>query len=402
MKQGDGNQIKALGGDANFTPAQDVDIFNQSYGSSRRGDATLDGDIANTLKYGVKSLRKGKGAIYIKSAGNGFEHLQGANCTAGFSCQNSNMDPIHTVPFQMVVGATNANGVKSSYSTAGASVWISSPGGEDGTDNPAMITTDQSGCHQGYSTSTYSSRHTISRDLDLNCNYTKGFNGTSSAAPTLAGAVALLLEANPDLTWRDVKHILAKTADKIDADRSDKVVILQDGNYIAEPKWTINQADYHFHNWYGFGQVNVDKAVAMASDDYKLLPEFKEGEWVDSATLSLTIPDHSAKGASATLNVSDELIIEAVVIKVSIEGVDMGDIGIELQSPQGTRSVLFNIHNGFKLSDRAIDQMRLLSNAFYGESASGQWTLKVVDAMPTDQGKLTKWSIKIDGHVPSE
>ena len=49
-----------------------------------------------------------------------------------------------------------------------------------------------------------------------NCNYTANLNGTSFAAPIVSGAVALILEANPDLNWRQVKHILAYTAKKID------------------------------------------------------------------------------------------------------------------------------------------------------------------------------------------
>ena len=41
-------------------------------------------------------------------------------------------------------------------------------------------------------------------------------NGTSTSVPLVAGGVALLLETEPGLTWRDVKHILAKTARRID------------------------------------------------------------------------------------------------------------------------------------------------------------------------------------------
>jgi subtilisin family serine protease len=43
-------------------------------------------------------------------------------------------------------------------------------------------------------------------------NYTASFNGTSAAAPTASGVIALMLEANPKLTFWEVKYILAKTA----------------------------------------------------------------------------------------------------------------------------------------------------------------------------------------------
>jgi subtilisin-like proprotein convertase family protein len=42
--------------------------------------------------------------------------------------------------------------------------------------------------------------------------------------------------------------------------------------------------------------------------------------------------------------------------------------------------------------------MVLLSNAFYGESAPGTWTIKVVDGAALDTGTLTGWGIRIFGH----
>ncbi|KAM7420240.1 hypothetical protein PAMA_014780 [Pampus argenteus] len=59
------------------------------------------------------------------------------------------------------------------------------------------------------------------------------FPGTSSAAPTAAGILALVLEANPELTWRDVQHLIAKTAKIPDP---------------KEPGWNINAAGYHVHH----------------------------------------------------------------------------------------------------------------------------------------------------------
>src|SRR5262249_54532457 len=38
------------------------------------------------------------------------------------------------------------------------------------------------------------------------------FNGTSASAPIVSGVIALMLEANPDLSWRDVQEILVRSA----------------------------------------------------------------------------------------------------------------------------------------------------------------------------------------------
>jgi hypothetical protein len=43
-------------------------------------------------------------------------------------------------------------------------------------------------------------------------DYTSRFNGTSAASPFVSGVVALMLEANPNLSYRDVQYILAASA----------------------------------------------------------------------------------------------------------------------------------------------------------------------------------------------
>lgn len=46
--------------------------------------------------------------------------------------------------------------------------------------------------------------------------YTTQFGGTSSAAPVVSGVAALVLSANPDLSYLEVKDILKKSADKLE------------------------------------------------------------------------------------------------------------------------------------------------------------------------------------------
>jgi subtilisin-like proprotein convertase family protein len=88
---------------------------------------------------------------------------------------------------------------------------------------------------------------------------------------------------------------------------------------------------------------------------------------------------------------------EAVQIRVSATHTFTGDLGIELVSPRGTRSVLKNIRDGFGL-DQNLSNMVLLSNAFYGENPTGTWTIKVVDGDAQDTGTLDNWAIRVYGH----
>ena len=148
-----------------------------------------------------------------------------------------------------------------------------------------MITTDQSGCTAGYVSWYYYPRNRyndwgyINAPLDENseCNYTSTFNGTSSAAPTVAGGIAVLLGAYPDLTWRDVKHIMANSARKNDIGRS------YSRNGLIQYDWITNAAGYSHHYWYGFGAFDLGSAMNFASNYTPgSLGVFNEFGWKES------------------------------------------------------------------------------------------------------------------------
>src|SRR5690606_31211367 len=79
--------------------------------------------------------------------------------------------------------------------------------------------------------------------------YTGDFGGTSSSAPLVSGIIALMLDANPSLTARDVQHILVHTARK---------------NHPASTSWNVNGAGHDVSHLYGFGAVDAGAAVAAA------------------------------------------------------------------------------------------------------------------------------------------
>src|SRR5882672_10314267 len=124
-------------------------------------------------------------------------------------------------------------------------------------------------------------------------------NGTSSATPVTAGVIALLLEANPAITWRDVKHILASTARQIDAAHAAVNFALTGGTYVAEPAWLTNAAGFKFHNWYGFGMVDASAAVNLART-YTVgqLGTFANTGLISSGAINIAIPDNSVTGSA--------------------------------------------------------------------------------------------------------
>lgn len=386
--------VDATGASDADPPSASIDVFNMSFGSFP-AVRNLGDSEKMLFEHGVRNLRDGRGAVYVKSAGNAFGACSSMRrpANARIGCAHANGDATHSVPFLVVVGAFNAHGVKASYSSAGSNLWVAAPAGEFGSASPASITADQAGTERGYDVLVpIGVVHDSVNNPDG--DYVSTFNGTSAAAPHTSGAVALLLEAYPEFTWRDVKHVLAKTARQIDPHARTVRYVVGGTVYTAQHPWITNAAGYRFHNWYGFGAVHVDDALAFAAmHTPDGLGEFTETDaFVREEAVS--IPDADGGGVVQTLTVEGlaDANIEAAMLHVDITHPMTNDLGIHLFSPAGTESILNPIFNDAHAGNADLD-WNLLSNAFYGESPNGDWTIKVVDAAAADVGTLDGWSL---------
>jgi len=417
------------------------DIVNLSLGSVPGYIDTPNQAVDETITTGLTSGRSGKGRIYVKAASNGYikptDYSSDLANTIGQSSQTVSDDPTNTLPI-LVVGSVNANGVRASYSSSGAALWISGPGGEYGYSRVlwdssndyvfrnALVTTDVQGCDGGSSrvydytnddtprnvfeynyTTIGGNRIPLSHSENQGCDYTSTTNGTSAAVATVSGVVALMLEANPDLTHWDVRHILAKTAKKIDADYS---VDISSANgyldYALSPGWITNNAGYHFSDWYGFGLIDANAAVIMAQG-YDTATEGIQTSQAqdisyDSGELLTSVPNRNTSGASHVITVAESGTVLAVTIRPALSGprdannyIYAGrDIQVELTSPSGTSYVAFGagnghnkggINNDWSGGEKSVFSLskdknqRLAINAFYGESIQGDWTIRVKD-----------------------
>ncbi|KAF0190269.1 MAG: hypothetical protein FD165_2810, partial [Gammaproteobacteria bacterium] len=122
-------------------------------------------------------------------------------------------------------------------------------------------------------------------------------------------------------------------------------------------------------------------------------------------------PDNSATGVSSTITVSNApLKIEHAEVTVNLTHQRAGDLILKLVSPTGTESVLVNRPGkapGSADTDRGdtlFNGSNTLDFTFttvqdWGESANGNWTLKVIDAASGDTGTLTDWSLNLFGTV---
>ncbi len=428
---------------ANFAGMQvnTVSIFNKSYGINptkvlaelNYTDKMSHNIVFDAIKIGTEQLRNGKGAIYVKAAGN--EYSGGRVFSSDFcseainnniTCYNVNQEAGNVTPFQIIVGAFNANDQRASYSNTGSAIWVVGPGGEGGHNAPAIMTTDQSGCNIGYSRNSaninVNTAFNRGDNADNNsCNYYSAFNGTSSATPAVSGLAALILSANPAATWRDVKYILARTSRKIDPNLAARTMTLNGVNQIIDQPWVTNGAGFSFSNEYGFGAINVIDAVSLARTRQQTqtnISAMQTKPTVTSASFTNNniIANANSIGLTKTLNIPTSLVVESVKLMVDISAtngstnridnkIDIADYLIELISPSGTKSILMTPFNAF-LSGYNMTTFNMISHAFYGEQAVGDWVLKItdVDGSTTNyirhvgEGKLNNFAITIYGH----
>ena len=411
-EQSASNEVHAMGLDNEL--AIDVDVFNMSYGRNNSRSFQIGGVTAlrkAAFVNGVTTMRNQKGALYVKSAGNSWRSSAYCGPNSSFSdhlaCTDSVLDPVFALPYVIGVASLNAKGLRSSYSTPGASIWVAGFGGEYGRNNPAIMTVDQSSCNAGYVRNGEDGGNAFDNQgyhlENSSCNYMSTMNGTSSAAPTVAGVIALMLEANPSLTWRDVKKILASTSRQVDVPRNISV----DG--IEQYGWITNAAGYKFHNWYGFGAVDAAAAVE-SSVSYKnnSLGIFVETEWNSSATVTATMLDSTTHYIDVPMTKlsGSSGVIEFVRLRISLRHGKPNSVGIQLQSPSGTVSTLLQPYTRLKTNPNAdcsgvatCTYFELASNAFYGEPIAGTWRLLVTDHISDGtMGIFEKYQIKIYGY----
>ncbi|CAG2225229.1 PCSK1 [Mytilus edulis] len=165
--------------------------------------------------------RKGKGSIYVMSAGNDGPRFN----TNTFSLRNS--------IYAIVVSAVNARRELPSYASVGSSIMVVAYGGHLVYILPLNLLNPVSEC-------------------------SKMDSGTSIASPTVSGVIALVLEARPDLSWRDVQHLIVCTAN---TDLKGTLV-----------EWERNGAGFLTHPRLGFGLIDAYNMVSLA-EQWMLVPK---------------------------------------------------------------------------------------------------------------------------------
>ena len=228
---------------------------------------------------------------------------------------------------------------------------------------------------------------------DLNNGYHEA-GGTSSATASVSGVVALVRSVNPDLTWRDVKLILAASARQNDPEHQDWAT--------GAPHYGGGPGRYHFNHNYGFGVVDAAAAVSLAKS-WTNLPPMTEAQSSTPTDYSEDIPEDPTENdgpLQVWFEIADDgqttpQFVEHVEIDIAFDHPSFHDLDVRLTSPSGTVSRLSWPESG----SRSIDHSHSFgSSKHLGENPVGQWQLSVIDLKRPYRGKLNASSLTIRGH----
>ncbi|KAF6088872.1 proprotein convertase subtilisin/kexin type 2 [Phyllostomus discolor] len=223
---------------------------------------------------------------------------------------------------------------------------------------------------------------------DLYGNCTLRHSGTSAAAPEAAGVFALALEANLDLTWRDMQHLTVLTSKR---------------NQLHDEvhQWRRNGVGLEFNHLFGYGVLDAGAMVKMAKD-WKTVPErfhcvgglVQDPEKIPSTgKLVLTLTTDACEGKENFVR-----YLEHVQAVITVNATRRGDLNINMTSPMGTKSILLSRRPRDDDSKVGFDKWPFMTTHTWGEDARGTWTLELGFVGGTPQkGVLKEWTLMLHG-----
>ncbi|MGI8603881.1 MAG: S8 family serine peptidase [Verrucomicrobiales bacterium] len=381
----------------------------------------------------VEEGRGGRGTIFVNSAGNGRSVIvENANADGWANARETICVGALALPLNLHFDSTTTHHV-GVYSEWGSCVMISAPGG-----GPYLFSrvVDPQRIYDGgatrgglqstslLSTTDWTINEPANPELtppqfdDLyglnrgdsgdypDPNYTQRASGTSTAAAIVSGVVALMLEANPRLSWLDVQNMLIRSATNhvlpsaYAADPTDATPVLNafNGVDIADPQdatiierdWKKNGGHLWFNHKYGAGMVSALGAVNMALTSPLFPARAEHTAHTVVNTVKKDLPEATADGTPATppyeisflSGASQNFIVtHATVTFDRIQTTYIGDIFVSLTSPSGMESILMEPH--FDGADD-LNNWTFSSVRHWGEPGNGTWKLKITDNLIFD------------------
>ena len=212
-------------------------VVSNSWGADDTDDygncisTPADNNSSSAVDYGRTSGRDGKGTIFLWAAGN-------SHC-------NTNKNGFLKDNDFLTISAIGQNGALENYSNYGAEIDLAAGAGNN--------TTDITGTKYGYA---YSNVDTLDKNQG---DYTSGMNGTSAATPVAAGAVALMLAANPSISFSGAMNCIKSSARKPSTSCSE-------GSWANQSDEWIAGGSKEHSPCFGFGIVDAQAMVVGAKN----------------------------------------------------------------------------------------------------------------------------------------
>ncbi|CAK1542022.1 unnamed protein product [Leptosia nina] len=326
-----------------------VDIYSASWGPNDDGK-TVEGPgklALEAFKRGISHGRGGKGNIYVWANGNGGRHNDNCNCD-GYSSS------IYTIS----IGSASQQGLFPWYGEICSSTLATA-----------------------YSSGAYKDQKIVTTDTNDSC--TLGHTGTSAAAPLAAGIIALALQANPKLTWRDVQHLIVWTSEY--------------SPLSANYGWQVNGVGLRFDVRFGFGLLNAGALIATALN-WTTVPQKQICERPLEPIENNKISSFGAKSIEIAINVKCNVKhLEHVELIINIQYTRRGALGVYLDSPLGTKVQLLSPRPKDS-SNAGFVNWPLTSVATWGEDPNGRWTVVIQDLTSEGNfGEIGQMSLILHG-----
>uniref|UniRef100_A0A8C4JSY2 furin n=1 Tax=Dromaius novaehollandiae TaxID=8790 RepID=A0A8C4JSY2_DRONO len=326
-----------------------IHIYSASWGPEDDGK-TVDGParLAEEAFFrGVSQGRGGLGSIFVWASGNGGREHDSCNCD-GYT------NSIYTLS----ISSTTQYGNVPWYSEACSST---------------LATT--------YSSGNQNEKQIVTTDLRQKC--TESHTGTSASAPLAAGIIALALEANKNLTWRDMQHLVVQTSKPAHLNAND---------------WVTNGVGRKVSHSYGYGLLDAGAMVSLAKNWTTVGPQRK------CVIDILTEPKDIGKRLEVRRKVDACLgkanyisRLEHAQARLTLSYNRRGDLAIHLVSPMGTRSTLL-ASRPHDYSADGFNDWAFMTTHSWDEDPAGDWVLEIENTSDANNyGTLTKFTLVLYG-----
>lgn len=301
---------------------------------------TVDGPRKATLEAmakGVNLGRNGKGSIYIWASGDGGA-LDDCNC-----------DGYASSIWTISINAVGIDGSVAVYDESCASTLATTFSNSKNPDVDGISTTDLYG------------------------KCTNKHSGTSAAAPEAAGVVALALSANPNLTWRDMQHIIVLTS---------KRRALHDAVHL----WKTNGVGLEFNHLFGFGildagsmvkaaklWVNVPERKMCTAAEYNQLGGEENTIFsTDPSPYEFTFKTNACEGTDNQVN-----FLEHAQVVLTLKSSRRGDLQVNVTSPMQTSSIILNRRPNDNDDSDGFISWPFTTTQLWGENPEGVWKVSI-------------------------